>query len=372
MWPSYDSAIPSVVKALRKGGPMSGYRSSKAWGVGPQKWSWAHKFERELEKRFKVRHAIALNSGTMALKAALFALNLPPGSEVITTPFSFSATPASIVMLGHKPVFVDVNPYDFTIDPEKVKRAITKKTAAIMPVDLFGGLANYAELEKHGLPIISDHCQAVGAERDGKRFFGTIGANSGNGAKNLPLGEGGWAMTDDKKLADRMRLYISHAENFDTDWVGDNGRMPEMTAILGYHGLLELEGRNRRRRDLAARFNAVRHVELVKHGVTRTFDDPEGSHVFYVYPFTFKSKVKGQNREWLINHLEHEGVKISGGYVTPPLHHYEAFRKYARGPLPVVDELSFRTLCLISSFTPDQPLSHADEVAEAFKEVLCD
>lgn len=363
MWPSYsERCIKAVTDTLRHGGALSGYRSNKAWGVGPQSWSWAFRFERELEARFRVRHAIAVNSGTMALKAALFALNLPPGSEVITTPFSFSATPASIVMMGHTPVFVDVSPTDFTIDPEKVKKAITKKTAAIMPVDLFGGLANYEALEKLGLPIISDHCQAVGAEKNGRRFFGTIGANSGNGGKNLPLGEGGWAMTDDKKLAERMRLYISHAENFGTDWVGDNGRMPEMTACIGYHGLLDLEARNQRRRLLA---DVMRQNRFYHDDLERPWPKDEESHVWYVYPF-----VISQERKRFIQRMKRKGIAVSPGYIDPHLAKYKALRKYVRAPLPVVAKLSQKTLCILPCLTPDKDVAYAEHVAKSVKDCL--
>lgn len=363
-WPNYSEAsIGSVVKTLRKGGPLSGYRSNKDWGVGPQEWSWVHKFERELEKRFKVKHAIAVNSGTMALKAAIFALNLPPGSEILVPPFSFSATVAAPILMGHKPVFVDVNPHDFTMDPEKVKKAITKKTRAIIPVDLFGGLANYGALESFGLPIISDHCQAVGTQKDGKYRFGLISANSGNGGKNLPLGEGGWVLTDDGKLAERMRLFISHAENFDTDWVGENGRMPELTSILGYHGLLELEKRNQRRIDLAREFHRVSVQQYDNFSdILYTRWSEKKEHVFYVYPFTIRSP-KHTNRAQLIKEAKAKGVTLSGGYITPPLHHYKAFKKYAQDPLPEVERLSNETLCLISSFTPDKRVSFAVETA---------
>lgn len=364
MWPSFSKTCRKAVYDLLDGKhSLTGYRANKAWGLPPCDWSWAHKFERGLEKQFKTKHAISVNSGTMALEAAIYALNLPPDSEIITTPYSFSATPASVVLSGHRPVFADVNPYDFTLDPESVKKAITKKTRAIIPVDLFGGLANYEELEKFGLPIISDHCQAVGAQRNGKYTFGNITACSGNGGKNLPMGEGGFCLTDDAKLAERMRLFISHGENFDSPEVGKNGRLPELTACVAYHGLLELEERNQRRIDLAEASNKVFFEnDLFGDILQRPYWYKGLEHVYYVYPFIIRSP-KRTPRQQLLKEAQAKGVAISGGYITPPLHHYKAFKKYAKGPLPEVDRLSFERLCLISSFTPDKPVSFATETA---------
>ena len=369
MWPNYSPACRKDVFNLLDGKhSLTGYRSNKAWGLPPCDWSWAHKFERELEKRFKVKHCIGVNSGTMALEAAIYALNLPKGSEIITSPYTFSATPASIILAGHVPVFADVNPYDFTIDPASVKKCITKKTKAIIPVDLFGGLANYGELEKLGLPIISDHCQAVGAEKDGKRTFGLISACSGNGGKNLPMGEGGFCTTDDAKLAERMRLFISHGENFDSKEVGRNGRLPELTACIAYHGLLELEGRNQRRMGLANTLSAKLCMMNINDPIQ--VREPEmfssGEHVYYVYPFTLHN----MDRDKFVKRMKSKGIYASGGYLTPPLHHFAAFKKYARGPLPNVEELSFKTLCLINDLTPDKPLSWAKYVAKSMKECL--
>lgn len=362
MWPNYSQICRKAVDTLLDGKhSLTGYRSNKAWGIGPQKWSWANKFERELEKRFKVKHAIALNSGTMALKASLFALNLPPGSEVLVPPFSFSATVAAPILMGHKPVFVDVDPYTFTMDPEKVKKAITKKTRAIIPVDLFGGLANYEALEKFGLPIISDHCQAVGTQKDGKYRFGLISANSGNGGKNLPLGEGGWCLTDDSKLAERMRLFISHAENFDVDFVGENGRMPEMTACVAYHGLLELEERNTRRQELAADFyHTIRYYKDEPRVVRK-------DHVYYVTPFTCHK----YSRSYFMAEAKKVGLNVGAGYITPPLYFYPAFKKYAKGrQLYTVNELSTQSLYILPDLTPDKPKGYGKEVGMKVRKIF--
>lgn len=369
MWPNYSATCRKAVDTLLDGKhSLTGYRSNKAWGLPPCDWSWAYKFEKELEKRLKAKHAVALNSGTMALEAALYALDLPPGSDIVTSPYTFSATPASIILAGHRPVFADVNPYDFTIDPESVKKVITRKTRAIIPVDLFGGLANYEALEKFGLPIISDHCQAVGAQKGGKYTFGQITACSGNGGKNLPMGEGGFCLTDDAKLAKRMRLFISHGENFDSPEVGRNGRLPEMTAAVAYHGLLDLVERNERRMDLAYRVAYQMHNQKPDglHWNTCGF---RGEHVYYVMPWVLH---KGVDRAKFAKRMARKGFPVGEGY-TVPLHNkrkFPAFAPYYPGRLPEVERLSFKSLFILTTLTPDRPLSYADEVAEAMKECL--
>lgn len=379
-WPTYTAACRRDVDALlKKGGGLSGYRSNKAWGVPPQKWSWAHKFERELESRFGVKHAIAVNSGTMALTAALFSLDLPKGSEIVTTPYSFSATPASILLAGHVPVFADVDQHSFNVTKETVAKVITKKTKAILPVDLFGGLCDYKGLGSFGLPIIRDGCQSVGARVGVDYHFGEVTCASGNGSKNLPLGEGGWCLTDNSKLAERIRLYISHGENFGTEWVGANGRMPELTACVAWHGLQDLEQRNDRRIDLARTLvdsfykgffgSKLTGFEYISSHLTGHIAFPArgigGDHVYYVFPFLVE-----RGRDGFIQRMKRRGLTVGAGYIQPTLNRYPAFRKYQRGPLPVVEELSKRTLCLLYDLTPDKPLSYAVKVARAIRESL--
>src|ERR1700690_615705 len=141
MLPSYSATTRKAVnELLKRGGSLSAYRANKDYGSGPVEGSYAWKLEREIEKRFKVKYAVAVNSGTAALHAALGSLDLR-GMEVVTSPYSFSATVSAIVLAGGIPVFADVDPYTFCITKETVKRVITKRTRAILPVHLFGGLA---------------------------------------------------------------------------------------------------------------------------------------------------------------------------------------------------------------------------------------
>jgi len=351
-------------------------------GVGPQEWSQAYALEREIERKFKVRHAVAVNSGTAALHAALVALDVR-GREVVTTPYSFSATVAAIRLAGGTPRFADVDPDHFCITKETVKRVITKRTAAIVPVHLFGYFPDLGHLQSFGIPIVEDACQAVGAERTvsgtarepkavdagrpGRRYSGTVGlagVYSFNGSKNLPSGEGGCLVTNDDKIAEKARAFINHQENFGSQEVGVNYRMHEVVAVLARHGLRELDERNERRVDLAMA------VMMGLAGYGSPFGVYPGNesrdHVFYVAPFT----LRGVDRAKFIKRCAKRGLTVGGGYINPTLDKYPAFKKYVTTPLPVVHELSEKTLCLLTTLTPEKPLSYARKVATIIRESL--
>jgi len=361
-WPYYSGECQEAVTSLLlQGGSLSAYRANPQVGVEPRKDSYAWKLEREVERRFRVKHAVAVNSGTAALHAGLASLDLR-GGEVITSPYTFSATASAIVLAGGTPVFADVDPYTFCITPETVKPYVTKRTKAILPVHLFGGLADVHGLRAFGVPVIEDACQAVGASRQGvySGAFGLAGAYSFNGGKNVPAGECGVLVTNDPKVAQRARLLMNHAENFGADWVGLNYRPNELTACVAYHGLLELKERNQQRITLA------RHLYSrtpIGHPVHRWY----GDHVFYVAPFTLRKL----DRSLFIKRMKRMGVTVGGGYVTPPIHHYPAFRKYAKRELPIVDELSFKTLCLLDCVRPPATERDMEYVAECMKKALC-
>ena len=377
MWPEYSARCRRDVDVLlRQGGSLSAYRANPlfpSW-TGPAEGSWAHRLERDIERRFRVKHCVVVNSGTAALHAALASLRLKAGDEVITTAYSFSSTTSAILLAGGIPVFADVDPYTFCITKETVSRAITKRTRAILPVHLFGGLAPVRELQSFGLPVIEDAAQAVGA-RNEQGYSGTLGlagCYSFNGGKNIPAGEAGCVVTNSDQVAEAARLLMNHGENFHSKSVGLNYRMNELTACVAFHGLQELEERNKRRHELAQELVS----DVWVRGCYGQFSFPlhefadqnrNGEHAFYVFPFTLARWI---DREKFCKRMEKRGIPVGRGYIQPVLSHYKAFRKYARGPLPVVEELSSKTLCILSTLTPDRPLSYARKVAEAMRESL--
>jgi perosamine synthetase len=371
-WPNYSVATRKAVDGLlRKGGSLSAYRANPlfpSW-TGPLEGSYAEKLEREIERRFKVKHAVVVNSGTAGLHTALVAAGITSG-EVITSPYTFSATVSAIVLAGATPVFADVDSHSFTITPSTVKGLVNKRTRCILPVDIFGGLAPFEGLDYDGIPIIRDSCQAVGAVRNGTYSGGDAlaAAYSFNGGKQVPAGEAGALVTNDSKLAERARLFMNHGENFHQKEVGVNYRPNELTCAVAYHGLLELEERNQRRIDLAKELDGSLDWFARQYHTSCRKNPLDGSHVYYVYPFTIDSQ--HISREKFCKRMEKRGIPVGRGYIQPVLSHYPAFRKYARGPLPVVEELSSKTLCILSTLTPDRPLSYAREVAKAMRESL--
>jgi perosamine synthetase len=204
------------------------------------------------EKRFaavcRVQEAVAVSSGTAALHLALLAHGVGPGDEVITTPFSFAATANVILLVGATPVFVDIDPQTYTIDPVLVEAAITPRTKAVLPVHLYGNPCDMHRLEKiaadRNLAIIEDACQAHAAKIDGKPVggFGT-GCFSFYPTKNMTTGEGGMVTTNDPAIAERVRLLRSHgqSERYHHTELGYNLRMTEMQAAIGLVQIEKLE-----------------------------------------------------------------------------------------------------------------------------------
>jgi dTDP-4-amino-4,6-dideoxygalactose transaminase len=273
-------------------------------------------------------------------------------------------------MAGGTPRFADVDQFSFCITKETVKRVITRRTKAILPVHLFGGIADVQGLKAFGLPVIEDACQAVGA-RVSSGYSGSLGlagAYSFNGGKNIPAGESGCLVTNSSDMAERARLLMNHGENFGQAEIGLNYRPNELTCCVAYHGLLELEERNEQRRKLVDIVSPCSNGLWVApdHHYRNKRGERE-AHVYYVVPAVL---TVGIDRSKFIKRMAKHGIPVGAGYISPVLSHYKAFRKYARGPLPVVEELSSKTLCILSTLTPDRPLSYAEKVAKAMRESL--
>lgn len=368
VWPFYSEECRRDVDVLlSQGGSLSAYRANPKFGEGPKDGSWAWRLERALEEKFKAKHAVVTNSGTAALHCGLFSCPDVRGGEVIVSPYTFSATVTAILHAGGIPRFADVDPHTYCITKETVSRVLSKKTKAILPVHIFGRFGGIDDLREFGLPVIEDACQAVGSQFDGA-YAGTrgyAGAFSFNGAKNVPAGECGAMVTGSEGRAHQARLLANHAENFGTSWVGYNYRPNEVTCCIAWHGLQQVHTRNFERMALARRLTGT-WVSL--YGDADQINAPgdfDGRHVYYVYPF----KVY-KHRSRFIKRMKERGINVGGGYVTPPLHHYKAFRKYTNRALPVVDELSFKTLCLLDCVRPPATLADMDYVAQAMEESL--
>jgi dTDP-4-amino-4,6-dideoxygalactose transaminase len=312
---------------------------------------------REFEERFAVEigadHAVATSSGTTALHLALLGYGVGEGDEVITVAFTFIASAASILYTGARPVFVDIDERDFTMDPSTVEAAITPRTKAIMPVSLYGQPADMPAIaaiaERHGLAVVEDACQAHGAAVGGRRS-GTWGAGTFSfyPTKNMTTGEGGMLTTNDGELAERIRLLREHGMKvrYHHDILGYNFRMTDIAAAIGLAQLPKLAGYNDRRRAIAARYDA----EL--RGVVTPSVRPNVTHVYHQYT------IRVRERDAFAEKLKERGVG-SAIYYPIPVHRQKPFIAlgYGSTDVPVTDRLTEQVLSI-----PVHPALSDDEV----------
>ena len=290
-------------------------------------------FENEIAAYLGVRHAIGCASGTDALQAAMMALGVQPGDEVITTPFTFVATTETIVLLGAKPVYVDIDPQTFNLDPAGIELAITKKTKAIIPVHLYGQAVDMDPLiavaNKYGIPIIEDMCQAIGTEYKGKKVggLGTIGCLSFFPSKNLgAFGDGGMLVTNDVALAERLRMIVAHGSRvrYKHEILGVNSRLDTLQAAMLRVKLKYLDRWIEARRTAAVLYNKL----FQDSAVVTPFEAAYGKHVFHQYTVRLK------NRDIVAQHLLEKKIPY-GIYYPIPLHLQEAYRSVSICPEPL-------------------------------------
>jgi len=281
------------------------------------------KFEAEFAEICGVKYAVATSSGTTAGHLVMIANNIGPGDEVITTPFTFFATASVVMMVGAKPVFIDVEEDGFCLNPEGIESVITDKTKAIHPVHLYGELADIPKISKiakdNNLVLIEDSAQAHCAEEWGGKAgsFGDAGWFSFYPTKNMTTSEGGMITTNNKELADRCRLLRAHgmsAQYKHTEF-GYNYRMTDISAAIGRVQLKRLAGFNKRRREIAMIYNEnlSSYVQVPKN---------RRGHVFHQYT------ILSDNRDKLREHLKDKGIG-SGTYYPTLLFNYEPMSMYS-------------------------------------------
>src|SRR5713101_2448078 len=254
-----------------------------------------HEFETNIARYLGVPHAIGCASGTEALQVAMMALGIGPGDEIITTPFSFAATVETIALLGAKPVYADINPTTFNIEPHLIQKVITKKTRAIIPVHLYGQPADMDTImdiaRKHDLHVIEDAAQAIGAGFNGKKAgtIGDIGCISFFPTKNLgAYGDAGMIVTNDKQLADRTRMIIEHGSKvrYYHDILGLNSRLDAIQAAVLNVKLKYLDEWNRTRKTFAENYNGM----FEGSGVITPTVKSDRTHIFHQYTIRVKRR----------------------------------------------------------------------------------
>jgi dTDP-4-amino-4,6-dideoxygalactose transaminase len=327
--------------------------------LGPE----VHAFEQSFASYVGSSECIAVNSGTAALQLVLLGLGIGPGQEVITVPNTFIATAEAISAVGARPVFVDVDPISYNMDPAQVEAAITPRTAALLPVHLYGQSADLEALQdiarRHNLHLVEDACQAHGATFKQKKAgsVGVAGCFSFYPGKNLGcLGEGGAIVTNDAELAQRMRMYRDHGSirKYEHRVPGYNFRLEGLQGGFLSVKLLHLDSWNDRRRAVAKRYNEL----LSDSGLTLPFEMPYGKHVYHLYV------IQADDREGLRQLLSAAGVE-SGLHYPVPLHLQEAYADlgYIKGSFPVSERLSERILSLpMHPGISDEQIQHVASV----------
>jgi dTDP-4-amino-4,6-dideoxygalactose transaminase len=303
-------------------------------------------FEEEIAEYLGVKHAIGVNSGTDALMISLRALGIGPGDEVVTTPFTFFATAESISNVGATPVFVDIDPITFNIDPELIEPAITPRTKAILPVHLYGHPAEMDRLtsiaEAHGLKVVEDCAQAMGAEYRGRKVgtFGQANAFSFFPSKNLgAFGDAGLVVTDDDEVAERTRMLRAHGSKrkYENEMLGYNSRLDELQAAVLRVKLRHLDGFNVARRVAAEHYRQA----LASFDDVLTPASLDGVfHVFHQYTI----QVLGDRRDRVRGELSHCGVSTEI-YYPVPCHRLPAYAG-TTAALPKAEEAARQVLSL--------------------------
>lgn len=325
--------------------------NSAAFINGPE----VHAFQKELEDYLQVKHVIPCANGTDALQIAMMGLGLQPGDEVITADFTFAATVEVIALLRLTPVLVDVEPDTFNIDPIAIEKAITSKTKAIVPVHLFGQCANMDVImdiaEKHGLFVVEDNAQAIGADytfKNGtKKKAGSIGhvaSTSFFPSKNLGCyGDGGAILTDNDELAHTIRGIVNHGmyTRYHHDVVGVNSRLDTIQAAVLRAKLPHLDTYCNRRREAARKyakaFQGQDFIILPKTGIDCSgICENCDCHVFH----QFTIRIMNGKRDELAEHLAEKNIPF-GVYYPIPLHRQKAYidKRYKESDFPVTNEL---------------------------------
>ena len=329
-------------------------------------------FEQEVGNYLGCKFAIGCASGSDALLLALMALSIGPGDEVITVPFTFVATAGSIALLGAIPVFVDIDPKTYNLDPTKLERAITSKTKAILPVHLFGLPAEMDSIlqiaGRHGVPVVEDAAQAIGAEYCGKKVgtLGAVGCFSFFPSKNLGgAGDGGLVTTDDPALAARLRLLRVHGSKskYEYELVGMNSRLDAIQAAILRVKLAYLDHWANGRRHNAQRY----HDLIAQFGLQSRVTEPvEPSHSRHVYnQFTLRTTDRDRLREFLKNNFIPTEI-----YYPFSLHLQPAFANlgYQPGSLPQAEQASRQVLSIpiFAELSGEQQETVIKSIAEFF------
>jgi perosamine synthetase len=328
-----------VLQALRSG----------VLSIGP----FIEKFEKLFAKKLGVKHAIAVSSGTAGLHLALIAAGIKEGDEVITSPYSFVASSNAILYVGARPVFVDIDPKTYNIDPKKIEAAITKKTKGIMPVHIFGQPSDMSPImeiaRNYNLVVIEDACESLMSSYRGKKAgtFGQSAVFAFYANKQITTGEGGMIITDDSKVEELCRSMRNQGRAPNMQWLdhdrlGYNYRMDEMSAAVGLAQLENLSFLIKKRQELAKWYAEA--LKPLSNLLTVPYTAPDSTNTWFVYVIRLNNP--SLDRDRIIEELAIVGVH-SKPYL-PSIHTFQFYRDmgYKEGQYPVSEAASRSTLAL--------------------------
>jgi perosamine synthetase len=306
-----EEEIEAVVKVMRNG-PLT-----NALGAGPM----VTQFEKNFAKFAGVKHAVAMNTGTAALHSAIVSAGVKQGDEVILPSFTFVATAEAVVMAGGKPVFTDIDPETYNISPDEIEESVTKKTKAIVPVDLYGLPVDIKPIRKiaaeHDLAIVEDAAQAHGATCAGKPagVFADAACWSFYASKNMTTGEGGVVTTDSDEMVETLRLIRTHGEKakYASLMLGYNYRMSEIQAAIGVVQLEKLPAFVAKRRANAQRLTKIL-AETERLQLPKETGDQQ--HSWYLYTVRLKDGDEVE-RNKILEELGKKGIGAAAYYVHP-------------------------------------------------------
>ncbi len=328
-----DDEVEEVVKVLR-----SGFIAQ-----GPK----VEEFEEKFAEYIGVKHAVATSSGTTALHLALLAAGIGPGDEVITTPFSFAATGNSILYVGAKPVFIDIDSKTYNMDSQLIENAVTDKTKAILPVHLYGQPADMDPInvvaDDHGLVVIEDAAQAHGAIYNDKKVgsIGSMGCFSYYPTKNMTTSEGGMITTNNKNYAESARVLRAHGESerYNHVVLGYNFRMTDISAAIGLVQLKKLEKFNAKR--IANANYLTEHIKKIE-GITPPYVLDNVKHVFHQYTV----RIGNSRRNDIMEFLNNNGVG-TGIHYPKPIYQQNIYQELnISASCPISEKASLEVLSL--------------------------
>ena len=345
-----------------------------------------HKFEELFREYIGCKHAIALNSCTAGLHLSLIAFEISEGDEVITTPFTFTATVNVIIHQGAKPVFVDIERDTYNIDPEKVENVISDKTKAIIPVHYAGHPCEMDKIIKiareYNLIVIEDAAHALGASYKGKKIgnIGDVTSFSFYATKNITTGEGGMVTTNNNEIAEKIRLYRLHGISKDAwkryssegSWYyeviypGYKYNMTDIQAAIGIHQLKKLKQMQKRREEIAKMYNEV--FEDLPEIITPTVRK-HVCHAWHLYPILLNTKLLRIGRNKFIEALKAENIGVSVHFIPIHLHTYYRNRfGFKKGDFPNAEYVYEREISL--PIYPKMTDKDVEDVINAVKKIV--